>query len=70
MLERAGTRARPLNRAFPRDGHWTGSCPFCGAEDAIYVEPDQATWSTRCGCSPGGSILELHAALLLQAVAA
>lgn len=70
MLRRAGARPRPLNRAYPSDGHWIATCPWCSDEDALYIEPDQDTWLTRCGCSPGGGLLELHAALVLGAVAA
>lgn len=70
MLERAGARPRPLNRAYPADGHWIGRCPFCEAEDRLFVEPGLSEWSTTCGCSPGGGLVELHAALILSAMAA
>lgn len=70
MLQRAGARPRPLNRAYPAHGHYIASCPWCAAEDTLYIEPDGATWMTTCGCSPGGGPLELHARLLLPAVAA
>jgi len=70
MLDRAGSRMRPLYRLRPFDGHWIGRCPLCAAEDRAYVEPGMTEWSVTCGCSTGGTILELHAALLLQAVAA
>ena len=70
MLERAGTRPRPLNRAHPARATYCGACPFCGREDACYVEPDGQTWMTTCGCSPGGGLVELAAALILSAVAA
>lgn len=70
MLDRAGCRTRPLNRVRPLDGHWIGSCPFgCGAEDTLYVDPGLTEWSVTC-CGTGGTILDLHAALLLQATAA
>lgn len=70
LLVRAGVRPRPLNREHPLDGHWIAACPWCSAEDVLYVEPDGKTWSTRCTCSPGGGLLELHAALLVGALAA
>lgn len=70
MLQRAGTRPRPLNRAYPAHGTYLGECPFCGREDAMYVEPDGETWMTTCECDLRGGLLDLHAALLLQAVAA
>lgn len=70
MLDRAGCRMRPLCRLRPLEGHWVGTCPFCSGEDRLYVEPDLAEWSTTCGCSSGGTILELQAALLLQATGA
>jgi len=70
MLDRAGCRMRPLYRLRPLDGHWIGACPFCATEDRCYVEPGLAEWSTTCGCSPGGTIIELSAALILAAVAA
>jgi len=69
MLDRAGARMRPLYRLRPLDGTWIGRCPLCAAEDTCYVEPGMTEWSTTC-CSPGGGILELHAALLLSAIAA
>lgn len=69
MLDRAGCRMRPLYRLWPLNGHWIGSCPFCEAEDRLYVEPGLTEWSTTCGCSPGGTIHDLTAALILQAVA-
>jgi hypothetical protein len=71
MLDRAECRMRPMNRLYPSSGHWIGRCPICGAEDRAYVEPGLTEWSTTCGCSPRpGGLLELHAALILQAVAA
>lgn len=70
MLERAGVRPRPLNRAYPAHGHYIARCPWCDAADALYVEPDGETWMTTCGCSTGGTILDLSAALILPVVAA
>ena len=70
MLNRAGSRMRPLNRLYPLSGHWVGSCPFCATEDRLYVEPGMTEWSTTCGCSTGGGVLELPAALLRKAQAA
>lgn len=71
MLNRAGCRMRPLYQMRPLDGTWIGNCPFCEAgEDRLYVEPGLEEWSVTCGCSRGGGLLELHAGLLLQAIAA
>lgn len=61
---------RPLYRLYPFDGHWIGACPFCEAEDRCYVEPGLTEWSVTCGCSTGGTILDLVAALILSASAA
>ena len=61
MLDRAGSRTRPLNRLYPLDGHWVGSCPLCSSEDTLYVEPGLTEWSATC-CGTGGSILDLQAA--------
>ena len=70
MLDRAGCRMRPMNRLRPSDGHWIGSCPFCHAEDRCFAEPGLTEWSVTCGCSSGGTLIELSAALILAAVAA
>lgn len=70
ILGRAECRMRPLYRLRPFDGHWIGACPFCGREDACYVEPGLTEWSVTCGCSSGGTVIELSAALILAAVAA
>jgi hypothetical protein len=68
MLERAQLRPRPLCRAFPQEGHWIATCPLCGAEDGMYVEPDRMTWTTLCRPGEFG-LLELHAVLLTGAAA-
>jgi hypothetical protein len=70
MLDRAGCRPRPLNRREPSRGTWVAKCPWCAMADALYVEPGGTEWITRCGCSPGGGVFELHARLLLSAMAA
>ena len=70
LLQRAGTRPRPLNRAYPARATYISACPFCGLEDSCYVEPGGESWATTCGCSPGGGLVELAAALILSAVAA
>ena len=70
LLQKAGTRPRPLNRAYPARSTYCGDCPFCGREDACYVEPDGETWMTVCGCSTGGGLMELMAALIITATAA
>ena len=70
LLDRSRCRMRPLYRMRPRDGHWIGACPFCQAEDACFVEPGFDEWSVTCGCSSGGTILDLIAALILSSVAA
>ena len=69
MLQRAGTRPRPMNRAYPARATYIGDCPLCGQEDACYVEPNGEDWMTICVCAASGGLLELHAALMLQAVA-
>lgn len=40
------------------------------AEDRCYVEPGLTEWMVTCDCTSGGSILDLHAALIIQAAAA
>ena len=71
MLERAGARPRPMNRAYPAEGGWIANCPFgCKAEDVLYVERGITEWLATCGCATGGGLLELHARLLLQGMAA
>ena len=70
MLDRAGCRMRPMYRLRPFDGHWIGACAFCSAEDRLYVEPGLTDWTVTCGCSAGGTIVDLSAALILAAVAA
>lgn len=68
MLERAGLRPHPLNRVEPRAGHWAATCPLCGREDGLYVEPGMAAWTA--GCIRGErSIFELHAVLIAGAAA-
>jgi len=69
-LDRAGCRMRAMCRMRPLDGHWIGACPFCKVEDQIFVEPGLTEWSVTCGCSAGGTIIDLSAALILSAVAA
>ncbi len=69
-LDRAGCRMRAMYRMRPLDGHWIGACPFCKVEDQIFVEPGLTIWSTTCGCSTGGTILDLVAAMILSSVAA
>lgn len=64
MLDRAGCGMRPLNRRDSSHGTWAGRCPWCRREDAIYAEPGLTEWMVTCGCATGGTIWELHAALL------
>jgi hypothetical protein len=63
MLERAELRPRPLNRLYPRDGHWTATCPICGAADGLFVDPGMATWAATCTRGEF-TIFELHSILL------
>lgn len=69
MLTRAGSRMRPLNRLRPFEGTWIGRCALCGAEDRLYVEPGLREWMATCCAPRPGTILELQAALILQAAA-
>jgi len=71
MLERAGLRPRPLNRAYPRDGHWLAGCPSCGRDDALFVDPNGMSWMTTCGCVRGeAGAFELFAFLMAGTAAA
>jgi hypothetical protein len=62
MLERAGLRPHPWNRVEPRSGHWSSTCPICGEEDGLYVEPGLDTWTASCTRGEFG-VLELHAVM-------
>ena len=56
LLEEAGVRMRPLNRAYPTHGHWIGDCPRCRKADALFVEPGGVAFTTTCGCERGGFV--------------
>ena len=65
MFERAGVRLAPMNRSLPHQGHHCGSCPRCGSFGALFLSPDERTFSLTCSCMPGGEFDEFDAFLLL-----
>ncbi len=69
LVEDAGTRVRPMNRATPRFGHHVGNCPRCGEIDALWIASDWKSFSTTCDCWRGdGGPLALFGLLLRGAV--
>lgn len=53
LLDRAGYRVIPLQRASPTRGHWYATCPLCGLWYGLHVEPDWQTVTFSCGCVRG-----------------
>lgn len=66
ILADAGVRMRPLNRVYPKHGHWIGDCPRCGKEDGLWVEPGGLQFSTTCKCESGGLVALFRLLLLVH----
>lgn len=65
LVEDAGLRVRPMNRADPRYGHWVTDCPSCGKDSALWIAPNWRSFSTSCDCWHGdGGPLALFGLLL------
>ena len=67
-LERAGARLVPLNRLRPGTGHRYASCPRCGRDAALWIDPD-GTWGTLCGCAPSGGLDAIDLEFFLRGTA-
>lgn len=60
-------RARPMNRAYPREGHWVTDCPSCGATSTVWFHPGWDSFEAICGCWKGkGGVFAFYHLLRAQ----
>jgi hypothetical protein len=53
ILEGAGVRYRPANRAYPAHGQQIADCPRCRTLDALWISSDWRSFVTTCACWKG-----------------